>query len=83
MKPQTEEFLYFLLWTADSVMRPTWRNVSDSFESWAWRNGLGRRLADLEARKILERHPEPDLSRVVRLTQRGKDLALGGRDPVA
>lgn len=83
MSPRNEELLYFLLWTADTFMRPTWRNVSDPFESWAWRNGLGRRLAELECKKLVERHPDPDLERVVRLTEAGRCRALGGRDPTA
>ncbi len=33
MRPSTEEFLYFLLWNADSLMRPTWRNLTDPFET--------------------------------------------------
>jgi phenylacetic acid degradation operon negative regulatory protein len=83
VRPQTEALLYFLLCSADSLMRPTWRNLNESFESWAWRNGLGRRLVELERQNLLERHPEPNLSRVVRLTEAGKRLALGGRDPIA
>ena len=82
MKPQTEELLYYLLWTADRLMQPTWRNLNDSFETWAWRNRLSRRLAELARRKLIERHPEPNLARMVRLTQPGRVLALGGRDPV-
>lgn len=83
MKAQTEELLYFLLWTADGLLRPGWRNVSDSFEDWAWRNGLARRLAELERQKLIERHPKPDLERVIRLTTSGRVRALGGRDPAA
>jgi len=83
MNPRNEELLYFLLWTADTLMRPTWRNLHDSFEQWAWRNRLTRRLAELERLKWIERHPEPDLERVVRLTTIGWRLALGGRDPMA
>ena len=82
MQPRTEEMLYFLLWTADTMLQPTWRNVHDSFEEWAWRNRLSRRLAELEREKLIERHPDPDMSRVVRLTDAGRTLALGGRDPV-
>lgn len=82
MKTHTEELLYFLLWSADTLMRPTWRNLNDPFETWAWRNGLGRRLAQLERDKLVERHPDPDLARVVRLTETGRRTALGGRDPV-
>ena len=44
MKPQTEELLYYLLWSADTLMRPTWRRLEEPFEAWAWRNGLIRRL---------------------------------------
>lgn len=83
VKPRTEELLYVLLWTADGFMRPTWRNLTGSFEEWAWSNGVGRRLAELETQQLLERHPEPSLDRVVRLTEDGRRLALGGRDPMA
>lgn len=82
MKPQTEELLYYLLWTGDSLMRPTWHNLGESFDDWAWRNGLSRRLAVLARERLIERHPEPNLDRVVRLSQAGKQRALGGRDPM-
>jgi phenylacetic acid degradation operon negative regulatory protein len=82
MRPATEEFLYFLLWTADTLlMRPTWRNLNDPFETWVHRNGLARRLRYLEQEKLLERHPAAELGRVVRLTETGRLAALGGRDP--
>lgn len=81
--PRTEELLYHLLSTADMLMRPTWCNLNESFESWAWRNGLGRRLAELQKLKLIERQSSPDLSRIVRLTDAGMQLALGGRNPFA
>lgn len=81
MRPGTEEFLYFLLWTADSLARPTWRNLSDPFETWAWRNGLGRRIAELEQMQLLERAPGPSFELIVRLTPTGRRHAIGGRDP--
>lgn len=81
MQPRTEELLYFLLWMAGTLARPTWRNMNDSFEEWAWRNRLSRRLAELERQKLIERHPDGDLERVVRLTEEGRRVALGGRDP--
>ena len=81
MKASTEEFLYVLLWTADSVLRPTWRNLDETFESWAYRNGLGRRLEALERQKLVERQQIPDTSRVYRLTAEGRRTALGGCDP--
>ena len=83
MRPQTEELLYVLMWSADIMLRPTWRNLEGSFEAWAWRNGLARRLSELERQKLIERHPQPELTRVVRLTEQGRCQALGGRDPAA
>ncbi len=35
MQPKTEEFLNLLLWSADTLARPTFRNLTDSYESWA------------------------------------------------
>jgi phenylacetic acid degradation operon negative regulatory protein len=81
MKASTEEFLLTLLWTADWISRPTWRNLNETFESWAYRNALGRRLANLEHRKFLERQPTSDMSRVYRLTSEGRRMAPGGGDP--
>ncbi len=90
MHPKTEEFLYFLLWTCDRLGRPTFRNLTDSFECWAYRNGFHRRLAELERRKLVEAlsHSRPATAlkacdRVVRLTESGRLHALGGRDPEA
>ena len=45
MKPKTEAFLNFLLWSADKLANPTFRNLTDSYESWAYRNGLLRQVA--------------------------------------
>jgi hypothetical protein len=55
MKAKTEELLYLLLWSTDQLMRPTFRNLTDSFETWAYRNGLFQELARLERRHLLER----------------------------
>src|ERR1051326_8042342 len=88
MKPKTEELLYLLLWTCEVLVRPTFRNLTDSFESWAYRNGFNRQLAELERRKLLESSAAPArgqeaADRVLRLTEAGRLLALGGRDPEA
>lgn len=83
MNARMEELLYYLLWTAEPFFAPSWRNLDQSFEAWAWRNGLNRRLAALERQKLIERFPEPNLDRVVRLTRHGQCLALGGRFPSA
>ncbi len=87
MKASTEEFLYFLMWSADTLMRPTLSNMTGSFEQWAFRNGLGRRLQILEREQFLERQAAdketaPD-ERVCKLTETGRIVALGGVDPVA
>ena len=72
-----------LLWTGDVILRPTWRNLTDSFESWAYRNGFSRQLHRLEQRRLLERQPGHSGDRLHRLTQAGCLHALGGRDPEA
>jgi phenylacetic acid degradation operon negative regulatory protein len=83
MKPKTEEFLYLMLWSADRLMHPTFRNLTDSFESWAYRNGFLRQLDALEKRHLVEPAPDTPQDRVYRLTHVGRLHALGGRDPQA
>ena len=82
MKARTEELLYFLLWSAEQLTRPTFRNLDESFEGWAYRNGFLRQLALLEKRKFLEQNSAKQrASRLYRLTAEGRLYALGGRDP--
>ena len=81
VKAKTEELLYFLLWSCEQLTRPSFRNLTDSFESWAYRNGFQRHLAELERRKLIESRSLPSDERVHRLTTQGRLLALGGRDP--
>jgi DNA-binding transcriptional regulator PaaX len=83
VKLQTEEFLYEVLWMADTILNPTWNNLLDNFETWAARKGLLRRLHELERRRFLERSPTAALERVLQLTESGRLHALGGRDPEA
>ena len=83
MKPKTEEFLYLLLWSAGVLMRPTFRNLTDSYESWVYRNGLSRQVTTLERLQLLERDPTAPGDRTYRLTERGRLHALGGCDPSA
>jgi len=88
MKAKTEELLYLLLWTCESLARPTFRNLTDSFECWVYRNGFNRQLAELERRKLVESSLAPargrgGSDRVLRLTEAGRLHALGGRDPEA
>jgi len=85
VKPATEEFLYFLLWTAEMLARPTWRNLTGPcpFEAWAYRNDLGRRLQELARQRLIETRVSADGSeRLVRLTESGCETARAGVDPV-
>jgi phenylacetic acid degradation operon negative regulatory protein len=82
MKPRTEELVYLLLWCCDALLRPTFRNLTGSFENWAYRNGLGRQLLELEKQRFLESRGATLDERVYRLTESGRLHALGGRDPV-
>jgi DNA-binding transcriptional regulator PaaX len=81
MQPKTEELLYLLLWSSEKLARPTFRNLTDSYEGWAYRNGLMRQIASLETRQFLERDPTSPDDRLYRLTRQGRLHALGGRDP--
>src|SRR6185369_8453724 len=81
MQPKTEEFLNLLLWSADLLARPTFRNLTDSYESWAYRNGLMRQIATLQRRQLLERDTTFPNDRLYRLSAKGRLHVLGGRDP--
>jgi phenylacetic acid degradation operon negative regulatory protein len=80
VKPKTQEFLYFLLWNCEALARPTWRNLSSSFEGWAYRNGFLRQIEKLQQAELLELRGD-SVDRVCRLTEQGRCCALGGRDP--
>lgn len=71
MRAKTEELLYFLLWTAETISRPTWRNMTESFEGWAYRKGLLRQLQRLENQQWLERGSGTAGDRLYRLTEAG------------
>jgi phenylacetic acid degradation operon negative regulatory protein len=81
MDTKTEEFLTMLLWAGDMIARPTFRNLTDSFESWAYRNGFRRQLQRLEKQQWLESRDASPKDRLYRLTEAGRLAALGGRDP--
>src|ERR1041385_6368505 len=72
MKPKTEELLYLLLWASEIAARPTFRNLTGSFEAWAYRNGFHRQLAALEQQQLLETKQEADGLRLHRLTEAGR-----------
>jgi len=81
MKPKTEEFLYLLLWSAEQLGRPTFRDLTDSYEAWAYRRGLLRQAVRMERARLIESTPQEN-DRLYRLTEAGRLHALGGRDPV-
>lgn len=81
MQPKTEEFLNFLLWSAEKLARPTFRNLTDSYESWAYRNGFMRQVEILERERLIERDGSASGDRLYRLSSQGRLHALGGRDP--
>lgn len=81
VKSKTQGLLNLLLWSADRLMRPTFRNLTDSYESWAYRNGLMKQLSRLEQRQLIERDANSPLDRLYRLSTQGRLQALGGRDP--
>jgi phenylacetic acid degradation operon negative regulatory protein len=83
MNPKTEEFLNFLLWSAEVLTRPTFRNLTDSYESWAYRNGFLKQVSRLERQQLLERDVTSPDDRLYRLTTQGRLRVLGGRDPEA
>jgi len=83
MGVKTVELLTTLFWTCEILLRPTWRNLTDSYEGWAYRNGFMRQVHRLEKQKVIESQHYSDGYRLHRLTESGRLLALGGRDPVA
>lgn len=80
MRPRTKELLYLMLWTFETLSRPSFRSIGESFEGWAYRRGFLERLHELEALKFIERR-DMGLQRVFRLTESGRLQALGGADP--
>jgi phenylacetic acid degradation operon negative regulatory protein len=78
---KTEEFLNLLLWSVEQLIRPTFRNLTDSYESWMYRKGLLPQLDRLERRGWIERRSSAARDRIYRLTAQGRLHVLGGRDP--
>lgn len=81
MGTKGEDLLWTMLWACDMFSRPTFRNLTDSFESWAYRSGYLRQLQRLERRQLIESLTDSSGDRLHRLTEAGCLLALGGRDP--
>src|SRR5882672_7844565 len=81
MNPKTLELLNFMVWSAEKLARPSFRNITESYESWAYRNGLLKQVDRLERQGLIEREAKTKDDRVYRLSAQGRLLSLGGRDP--
>jgi phenylacetic acid degradation operon negative regulatory protein len=80
MHGKSEEFLNTMLWVMDMFAHPTLRNLTGSYEEWAYRNGLFRQVYRLEKANLIARSGPTD-ERIYRVTNQGRLIALGGRDP--
>ena len=81
MQPKTEEFLNLLLWSAERLIRPAFRNRTDSYEAWACSNGLMRQVALLERQQLLERGTSTRDDRLYRLSAEGRLRSWMSRPP--
>ena len=81
MGPKTEELLNLLLWSAEMLVNPSSRKLFESYEGWAYRNGLLVQMGRLEQRKWVTRKSRERSDRTYRLSAQGRLHALGGRDP--
>mgnify|MGYP000890035312 CR=1 FL=1 len=80
MRAKTEELLYHMLWACDMLWRPSYRHCYESFEGWAYRKGVLRKLRALQHRKLVESETL-QFKPAFRLTKQGIRCALGGEDP--
>ncbi len=86
MKPKTVDFLNAMFWCMDALANPTFRNLTDSYESWSYRRGFVRQVDRLERARFVERrqrHQGVREDRLYRLTALGRLQVLRGRDPQA
>jgi phenylacetic acid degradation operon negative regulatory protein len=80
VKPRTKLLLYELAWMMTCIARPTYGNLSCSFEGWARREGLLRHIHRLEADDFL-RMQGRSLDRVIVLTEKGRNILVSERNP--
>jgi DNA-binding transcriptional regulator PaaX len=66
----------------EKPLRPSYHNLEQSFEGWAYRSGLLNQIHRLEAQGFLESKNDPASGkRLHRLTEAGRAAVCGGRDP--
>jgi phenylacetic acid degradation operon negative regulatory protein len=84
MKAKTELLLYRLFWLAEKPFSRGYVDLWQSFEGWAYYNGLLYQIHQLEARGFLESMQCPASGkRLHRLTEAGRAAVMNGRDPEA
>ncbi len=83
MKPTetAKALLELLFWSLDKLSHPSFANLTESFEGWEYRTQIKPRLTSLARSGYLTLQGRGS-ARTVRLTQRGRVVALGGVDPV-
>ena len=81
MHDKCEELLNTLLWGMDMLARPTLRNLTSSYEAWAYRNGFDQQVRRLEQSDLVSREERTLAGQIYSLTKAGRLRALGGRDP--
>ena len=77
---KTDDWLALLLYAADLLMNPAPAKILAGYESWDYRRRFKRHLRHLEQRQLIQTSP-PASARRIQLTDRGRLVALGGRDP--
>jgi DNA-binding transcriptional regulator PaaX len=77
---KAEDWLALLLYGADLLLNPSPAKIVAGCQSREDRQGLGRHLRRLQQRQLLRSSRRPG-ERALQLTDRGRLLALGGRDP--
>jgi DNA-binding transcriptional regulator PaaX len=85
MNARTEVLLYELMWMGGQLITPTYRSLTESFDDWARRTGLERRIARLQLKGLAERESPDEFSprRFLRLTEEGAAVARRGLDDPA
>lgn len=84
MKPavKSNDWLAMFLWGLDILMTPNSQTLLETFESWNHRNRLRLDLMQLRRSGMLESRHAHDTTRW-RLTEKGRQAAIGGIDPAS
>jgi DNA-binding transcriptional regulator PaaX len=77
-----EVLLELLFWTLDKLSRPTFINLTESFETWEYRAKIKPGLKNLAASNYITVTGR-GARRTLILTEQGRLAVLGGMDPVA